>query len=161
MIVLVHSPWYNSNGYHYMEGEGMRVTFEAWLVKYKVDLVFAGHVHSYERSERVSNIEYNITNGMSRPVKDASAPVYITIGDGGNVEGLANNFIEPQPSYSAVREVSFGHAILELKNRTHAFYSWHRNQDDEPTVADSTWFYNRFWFPHQEPAPAPAPPSTS
>jgi len=28
----------------------MRVMFEPWLVKYKVDVVFAGHVHAYERS---------------------------------------------------------------------------------------------------------------
>lgn len=35
----------------------MRVQFEAWMMKYKVDVVFAGHVHAYERS--VSN-PYNI-----------------------------------------------------------------------------------------------------
>lgn len=33
-----------------MEGETMRVQFEPWFVQYKVDIVFAGHVHSYERS---------------------------------------------------------------------------------------------------------------
>lgn len=33
-----------------MEGESMRAAFEKWFVKYKVDLVFAGHVHAYERS---------------------------------------------------------------------------------------------------------------
>ncbi|KAJ4871666.1 Purple acid phosphatase 6 [Raphanus sativus] len=69
----VHSPWYNSNNYHYME----------------VDLVLAGHVHAYERSERFSNIKYNITNGFCTPVKDLTAPMYITIGDGGNIEGIA------------------------------------------------------------------------
>jgi hypothetical protein len=41
---------YNSNEAHYMEGESMRAAFEKWFVKYKVDLVFAGHVHAYERS---------------------------------------------------------------------------------------------------------------
>ncbi|KAK4786188.1 hypothetical protein SAY86_002877 [Trapa natans] len=69
--------------YHYMEGETMRVMFEGWFVEHKVDVVFAGHVHSYERSERVSNIAYNVVNGKCTPVKDKSAPVYITIGDGG------------------------------------------------------------------------------
>jgi len=33
-----------------MEGEAMRTNVEAWFVKYKVDVVFAGHVHAYERS---------------------------------------------------------------------------------------------------------------
>ncbi|KAG6478947.1 hypothetical protein ZIOFF_062395 [Zingiber officinale] len=145
LIVLMHSPWYNSYNYHYMEGETMRVMYEPWLVQHKVDAVFAGHVHAYERSHRISNIAYNIVNGKCQPVEDESAPVYITIGDGGNLEGLATNMTEPQPSYSAFREASFGHAIFEIKNRTHAYYAWHRNQDGYSRVADSMWFHNRCW----------------
>lgn len=38
--------------------------------------------------ERVSNIAYNIVNGLCEPIPGESAPVYITIGDGGNSEGL-------------------------------------------------------------------------
>ncbi|KAK9062022.1 hypothetical protein SSX86_019206 [Deinandra increscens subsp. villosa] len=100
--------------------------------------------------ERVSNIKYNITEGVSKPVKDPSAPVYITVGDGGNIEGIADSFIARQPSYSAFREASFGHALLEIKNRTHAFYTWHRNQDKVAVAGDSIWFYNRYWFPEEE-----------
>ncbi|KAJ0241859.1 Purple acid phosphatase 10 [Hirschfeldia incana] len=147
LIVLNHSPWYNSYDYHYMEGETMRVMYEPWFVKNKVDVVFSGHVHAYERSERVSNIAYTVVNGICSPVKDQSAPVYITIGDGGNIEGLATKMTEPQPKYSAYREASFGHAIFSIKNRTHAHYGWHRNQDGYAVEADTMWFYNRFWHP--------------
>jgi hypothetical protein len=45
--------------------------------------------YTFLLQERVSNIAYNIVNGMCRPINDQSAPVYITIGDGGNLEGLA------------------------------------------------------------------------
>ncbi|KAA8536065.1 hypothetical protein F0562_028543 [Nyssa sinensis] len=130
--------------------ETMRVMFESWFVQYKVDVVFAGHVHAYERSERISNIAYNIVNGLCAPVNDQSAPVYITIGDGGNIEGLANNLTEPQPKYSAFHEASFGHAIFDIKNRTHAYYSWHRNQDGYAAEADSLWFFNRYWYPFDD-----------
>jgi hypothetical protein len=37
----------------------------------------------------VSNILYNITNGLCIPQLNNSAPTYIVIGDGGNIEGLA------------------------------------------------------------------------
>ncbi|KAF2301907.1 hypothetical protein GH714_030283 [Hevea brasiliensis] len=147
LIVLMHAPWYNSYNYHYMEGETMRVMYEPWFVEYKVDVVFAGHVHAYERSERISNVAYNIVNGKCTPVADQTAPVYITIGDGGNLEGLATNMTEPQPAYSAYREASFGHAIFDIKNRTHAYYNWHRNQDGYAVEADSMWFNNRYWHP--------------
>jgi hypothetical protein len=39
---------------------------------------------------RFSNVDYNITGGNRYPVADKSAPVYITVGDGGNQEGLAS-----------------------------------------------------------------------
>ncbi|XP_058110449.1 purple acid phosphatase 2-like [Magnolia sinica] len=146
LIVLVHSPLYNSDHYHYMEGESMRVMFEPWFVQNKVDIVFAGHVHAYERTERTSNIAYNITNRACSPVLDPSAPVYITIGDGGNIEGRANEFIYPQPNYSAYREASFGHGILDIKNRTHASFTWYRNDcGSGASIGDSLWLYNQHW----------------
>ncbi|XP_019165536.1 PREDICTED: purple acid phosphatase 2-like [Ipomoea nil] len=147
LIVLMHAPWYNSYDYHYMEGETMRVMYEEWFVEHKVDVVFAGHVHAYERSERISNVAYNIVNGKCTPVRNQSAPIYITIGDGGNHEGLATIMTEPQPEYSAFREASFGHATLDIKNRTHAYYSWHCNQDGYAVEADSMWVSNRVWHP--------------
>ncbi|KAL8116129.1 hypothetical protein AgCh_022579 [Apium graveolens] len=146
LIVLMHAPMYNSYSAHYMEGETMRVLFEPWFVRYKVDVVFAGHVHAYERSERVSNVLYNVVNGLCNPVTDESAPVYITIGDGGNIEGLATEMTQPQPRYSAFREASFGHGIFDIKNRTHAYFSWHRNQDGYAVTADNFWFLNRYFI---------------
>lgn len=145
LIILMHVPMYNSNEAHFMEGESMRAAFERWFVRHKVDLIFSGHVHAYERSYRISNIHYNITSGERYPVPDKSAPVYITVGDGGNQEGLAGRFRDPQPEYSAFREASYGHSTLEIKNRTHAIYHWNRNDDGKNVPTDSVIIKNQYW----------------
>ncbi|XP_007011812.2 PREDICTED: bifunctional purple acid phosphatase 26 [Theobroma cacao] len=145
LIIVMHVPIYNSNQAHFMEGESIRVVFERWFVRYRVDFIFAGHVHAYERSYRISNIRYNVSSGDRYPVPDRSAPVYVTVGDGGNQEGLAGRFWDPQPEYSAFREASYGHSTLEIKNRTHAFLHWHRNDDGQKVPADSVVFLNRHW----------------
>lgn len=146
LFVITHVPLYNSNEAHFMEGEGMRSNFEKWFVEHKVDIVFSGHVHAYERSHRYSNIRYNVTSGPCYPMPDDSAPLYINVGDGGNQEGLASNYTYPQPDYSAFREASYGHSILKIKNRTHAFYYWNRNDDGKNEVADSLIVYNQYWL---------------
>lgn len=64
--------WYNSYNYRYMEGESMRLMYEPWFVKYKVDVVFAGHVHAYKCTHMISIIAYNIVNGLCFPVPDQS-----------------------------------------------------------------------------------------
>ncbi|VAH75604.1 unnamed protein product [Triticum turgidum subsp. durum] len=149
-----HAPWYSTYKAHYREAECMRVAMEELLYSYGLDIVFTGHVHAYERSNRVFN--YTL---------DPCGAVHISVGDGGNREKMATthaddpgrcpepmstpdafmggfcafNFTsgpaagsfcwDRQPDYSAYRESSFGHGILEVKNETHALWKWHRNQD--------------------------------
>ncbi|XP_076951645.1 purple acid phosphatase 23-like isoform X1 [Bidens hawaiensis] len=181
LVAAWHSPWYNSYSSHYQEFECMRLEMEQLLYQYRVDIVFSGHVspyvifknliysmsnptfkkiifvafqvHAYERMNRVYN--YSL---------DPCGPVYITIGDGGNIEKIDvdhadepgkcpsprdnvpefggvchTNFTsgpakgkfcwDKQPEWSAFRESSFGHGILEVVNSTYALWTWHRNQD--------------------------------
>ncbi|KAJ0034455.1 hypothetical protein Pint_25429 [Pistacia integerrima] len=177
LVAAWHRPWYSTYVAHYREAECMRVEMEELLYHSGVDMVFNGHVHAYERSNRVYN--YSL---------DPCGPVYITVGDGGNVEGLdiehadepgncpdpastadkylggfcAFNFTsgpasgkfcwDQQPDYSAYRESSFGHGILEIvdvkqqtnrhycglqvKNETHALWTWHRNQEYYENAGD-------------------------
>lgn len=164
LVATWHPPWYSSYSSHYREAECMRVEMEALLYSYGVDIVFNGHVHAYERSNRVFN--YTL---------DPCGPVYIIVGDGGNREKMAithadepGNCPEPsstpdpymdgfcatnftsgpaagkfcwdrQPDYSAFRESSFGHGILEVKNETWALWTWHRNQDSNNRVGDQIY----------------------
>ncbi|XP_010440539.1 PREDICTED: purple acid phosphatase 23-like isoform X1 [Camelina sativa] len=153
LVATMHPPWYNSYSSHYQEFECMRQEMEELLYQHRVDIVFAGHVHAYERMNRI----YNYT-------LDPCGPVYITIGDGGNIEKVDVDFADDpgkcpspgdnipeiggscplnftsgsakgkfcwdrQPDWSAFRESSFGHGILEVMNSTHALWRWQRNQD--------------------------------
>jgi hypothetical protein len=93
-----------------------------------VDAVFSGHVHAYERSCRV--YKYTCT---------PDAPYYITIGDGGNAEGLATGWVSPQPAWSAFRQASYGHGELLVLNETHTLWQWHQNKDLAPVVSDELW----------------------
>lgn len=70
----------------------MRLGYEQLLIKHRVDLVFNGHVHSYERSKPVVN------NKLSE-----CGPVHLIVGDGGNIEGIYKDFIndKPQPGFCA------------------------------------------------------------
>nr|CAD1829357.1 unnamed protein product [Ananas comosus var. bracteatus] len=128
LLVLLHAPWYNSNWAHQGEGDSMMATMEPLLYAAGVDILLAGHVHAYERSERVYNGEL-----------DPCGAVHITIGDGGNREGLAERYKNPKPHWSAFREASFGHGELRIVNSSHALWSWHRNDDDEPVQSDQVW----------------------
>ncbi|KAI7727236.1 hypothetical protein M8C21_004224 [Ambrosia artemisiifolia] len=50
-----------------------------------------------------------------------------------------NRYKDPSPEWSVFREASFGHGELKIVNSTHAFWSWHRNDDDEPVRSDEAW----------------------
>ncbi|KMT12696.1 hypothetical protein BVRB_4g087940 [Beta vulgaris subsp. vulgaris] len=128
LLALFHVPWYNSNEAHQGEGDGMMSAMEPLLHAAGVDIVFAGHVHAYERSKRVFS-------GKS----DRCGAVHITIGDGGNSEGLARRYKNPHPEWSVFREASFGHGEIQIVNSSHAVWSWHRNDDDEPVQSDEVW----------------------
>ncbi|KAF9609076.1 hypothetical protein IFM89_012516 [Coptis chinensis] len=128
LLALFHVPWYNSNKAHQGEGESMMASMEPLLYAAGVDIVFVGHVHAYERSKRVNEGKPN-----------SCGAVHITIGDGGNREGLAQKYLNPTPEWSVFREASFGHGELKIMNSSHAFWSWHRNDDDEPVRSDQVW----------------------
>ncbi|OAY64001.1 Purple acid phosphatase 22 [Ananas comosus] len=130
VVVVLHAPWYSTNLAHQGEGESMRRATEHVLYNARVDVLIAGHVHAYERFRRIYDNEPN-----------PCGPVYITIGDGGNREGLAFDFQKDHKFalLSSFREASFGHGRLKVINETTAHWSWHRNEDSDSTVRDELW----------------------
>merc|ERR1719401_218537 len=95
------------------------------LYEYRVDIVLCGHLHGYERS-------HPVFNGSLL----CDAPMYITVGDGGNHEGPARPWNTTTPVWTALREFSFGHGVLRLENATHGRWDWKRNQDSLAVSAD-------------------------
>ncbi|KAF2314111.1 hypothetical protein GH714_022311 [Hevea brasiliensis] len=132
-------------GNHEIEPQVSGITFKSYLTRFSVPSEESG-------------------SKKSITTLDHCGPVYITVGDGGNIEqvdvdhaddhgkcpsagdnipefgGVCHiNFSagpakdkfcwDKQPEWSAFRESSFGHGILEVVNSTYALWTWHRNQD--------------------------------
>ncbi|GFR53263.1 hypothetical protein Agub_g16045 [Astrephomene gubernaculifera] len=83
LFVQFHAPPYHTYFVHYKEMECFMSVWEDVFYNYGVDLVLSGHVHAYER-----------THPLYKYRPDSCGPVYLTIGDGGNVEGPYRNFVD-------------------------------------------------------------------
>jgi hypothetical protein len=83
LIVSWHAPIYHTYTMHYGEMLCFQNDIEPLLYAAGVDVVLNGHIHAYHRSVGV----YNYTNN------DCGA-VHITMGDGGNIEGLYKTFTD-------------------------------------------------------------------
>lgn len=128
VVVIVHQPWHNSNFAHNIPTEGVAIQAVLEDLVQSADLVVSGHVHSYERAARAYNFKCN-----------ATAPVHIVVGDGGNREGLAANWTTPQPSWSLLRQASFGHGQLTAVNVTHLRWTWVQSPRDAPSQGDDAY----------------------
>ncbi|GAB9470304.1 hypothetical protein Gpo141_00007554, partial [Globisporangium polare] len=131
VVVMMHGPWYNSNTAH--QGNEphkiMKQAMEDVLFQYQVDLVLAGHVHAYERSFPVYKEDVR---------KDGI--IYVVLGGGGNREGLASKFIQPQPAWSAYRAAHYGFGLFKAVNATHGVIESYENQAvGDASVQDSAW----------------------
>jgi len=128
IIVSGHRPLYSSGH----ENKEVIATFEAFLIKFNVDLYFAGHVHSYERT-------WPLTSGgvVSQRNYD-NAPGYVAIinGAAGNVEGLTTG--ATPAAYSALLDQSdFGYGALSVSNSTYMRWQYFRSTD--ASLVDDVW----------------------
>ncbi|GAU28657.1 hypothetical protein TSUD_159390 [Trifolium subterraneum] len=177
LVATWHAPWYNTYMTHYREAECMRVQMEDLLYKHGVDIVFNGHVNAYERSNRVYNytldpcgpVYITVGDGGNREKiaithadEPGNCPKPSTTPDSFMGGFCAFNFTsgpaagkfcwDKQPDYSAFRDSSFGHGILEVKNETHALWIWHRNQDLYQIAGDAIYIVRQ---PHKCPTVKP------
>ena len=135
LFVVTHEPFYCSNKAHYQEAEEMRKVYEPLFNRYHVNIVFSGHVHSYERTHAIYSGKVVIPTSTNEELqkKQEDGTVYITVGDGGNREGLAIGFFDDKPEWSAVRERKYGFGELEI---TPKYASWIWTCDEDPNYHD-------------------------
>ena len=81
---------------------------------------------------------------LDKIMLNGQAPTYVIVGDGGN-HGHHAAYHNPQPEpWVEVRDnTTFGFAILELVNQTHAKWKWMKNIDEGSVdIHDETYLIN-------------------
>eukprot|EP00924_Labyrinthula_sp_SR-Ha-C_P002835 maker-scaffold_13-snap-gene-8.7-mRNA-1 protein AED:0.00 eAED:0.00 QI:419/1/1/1/1/1/2/34/552 len=111
IVVASHAPMTSTSMDHQKEASTLNLAkwVKPLLNKYKVELAFSGHVHAYERFNKLNNT------------------VFITIGDAGNHEGLYDQWVNDDlaEELSAARSGRYyGSGELEVYNDTHMRWIW-------------------------------------
>ena len=93
----------------------MRVAYEPILLAYRVNIVFVGHVHAYQRSTMVAN------NTVVAPETGAGIWHFMA---GISGKELYTTWLD-QPEWVVTRNATFwGAAYLTVPNGTHAYCEW-------------------------------------
>jgi len=110
---------------------------ESLLFDYNVDLAIWGHDHHYERTYPVfeEQVYANNTGSYDDPYYLPDAPIHIVAGMAGR--SIYDGFEEPQPEWSAYRELSYGYTQFEVTKSGTLHYEFIRNSDG--IVSDEFW----------------------
>ena len=153
IVIFAHRPMYSSNG----DGDGhgsdieFREAMEILLYDFQVDLAVWGHDHHYERTYPVfeENVYSNKSGSASDPFYKPGATIHIVAGMSGRsaYDGLE----DPQPLWSAHREVEYGYTVFEA-TKTTINYKFIRNSDNQ--VGDEFWIVNSInvQIPNEDPS---------
>jgi len=111
-IVAHHYPPYSSDLDDYGTDLGDTSARELCPLydRYNVDLVFSGHIHSYERTHPLR---------AGKVVKDGT--VYLVVGGGG---GDLEEFLPTPPPFSAVRKSAHHYGILDITPQSLTFRAY-------------------------------------
>ena len=115
VLVTIHVPIYNTFSLHKHDPQifAARENLEPLFVKYKVNIIFTGHIHAYQRTTNVA---------MEKLVP--SAPIHITIGAGGRQCDAPFKSEEPEEWIVARDSSYFGYGRFTIYNQTHAHWRW-------------------------------------
>jgi hypothetical protein len=124
VVAVIHRPIYSAALLEWKDHSPGGELSAAWepLFRGAVDLVLAGHIHSYDRTHAVYNgsvVGPAPPAGAGAVYTDAGAPLYVCAGTSGALP--ENVFVEPPPAWSAVRANGvFGYGRLEVASNAGA-----------------------------------------
>jgi hypothetical protein len=137
VLVGFHCPLYTTflghNGEH--QTTQMKKHMEPLFVLYGVNLIVAGHDHAYSRSYPVA---------FDKRDRNEKAPIYLTLGAGGNRELHSREYLHPEPEeWVAKRDrFEYGYGNWFVQNATHSHFNWVRDGTTKEGVHDHVWIVN-------------------
>ncbi|KAJ0407158.1 hypothetical protein P43SY_001116 [Pythium insidiosum] len=140
IIVGMHRPLYhlsgNDNGKPVKEAADIQKAFEELFIKYGVDLVIAGHEHSYERHLPIKRGQA-VLDGVSadrKTYENPKAPVYIISGAPGNPE--PNHSAKKSAPWNVVEKIEY--AISTMRVTRQSLFIRHFTSVDEKLLDEFT-----------------------
>lgn len=155
VFLYIHRPMYSSSAASlrdYYTSLLVRSAFEEVIATYRVDVVFSGHPHSYERSCPVFD-ELCFTDEDSGR---ALAPVHIVVGSSGNKRDESGFY---SSSWRAQGLDQFGYTRVHVFNATHAQIEFvvtdsvvdpsaSGDKDIDGAVMDAAWIVSDHKWPN-------------
>lgn len=138
LVISFHAPLYTTFRGHVNEIPALRMkaAMEPMFRQFGVNLIINGHDHAYMRT-------HPVYQGQIDPL----APVYLTLGAGGNREGHSKGYRNDkhQEPWVARRTLQdFGFGKLTLVNATHARFRWVRDKTTDQFFEDIVWLHNPY-----------------
>merc|ERR1712228_543112 len=134
LVVEIHRPMYNNEKYFgdYLVAENLQYLLEDLLVLHEVDLVLAGHYHSYLRSKRIYKDKANDDVGI----------YHFTIGSAGYSPDGAGLYEKDWVEYY---DADYGYGRITIMNSTMMHWEFVRNNFSisAPIVVDEAWIVKR------------------
>ena len=116
----------------------MRVALESLLLSFRVNAIYNGHVHAYQRTHYVAN------NTVVDPASGDRGMYHFMVGTSG--KELYQQWQEPAFPWVAQRNATFwGPAFFDAPNATHARFRIHCAEGDTYTC-DASQPFDEFWF---------------
>lgn len=131
VAVGIHRPIYETEAYpgDYAVAAGLRGLMEGYLLRYGVDVVLAGHYHSFQRTCRLANLT----------CVDATVPGIVHYTTGAAGASLDATTLYPSDYVEKTILGKYGYSVVHAPNASALRLTFYLNADN--SVGDDVWLY--------------------